>query len=139
MTSPAETQSALSFYRVTSVTTGVFLLLVVAEMILKYAFGQTIWSGGSVGLLGLVPNPVDDIGLPDSGTDMSKTLIQIHGLLYVVYLFADFRIWRLAELKFKDFLVIAMGGIVPLSSFFIERSYHKKLEVIFAEKAGKQN
>jgi integral membrane protein len=70
---------------------------------------------------------------------MSKTLLQIHGLLYVVYLLADFRIWRLAELKFKDFMIIAMGGIVPLSSFFIERSYHRKLEVIFAEKAGKQN
>ncbi len=139
MTSPTEAQSALSFYRVTSVTTGVFLLLVVAEMILKYAFGQTIWSGGSAGFLGLVPNPVDDTGLPESGTDISKTLLQIHGLLYVVYLLADFRIWRLAELKFKDFVVIAMGGIVPLSSFFIERSYNKKLEVIFAEKAGEQN
>lgn len=139
MTSQSETKSALSFYRVSSTITGVFLLFVVAEMILKYAFGQTIWSGGSVGFLGLVPNPVDDIGLPEYGTDISKTLLQIHGLLYVVYLFADFRIWRLAELKFKDFVVIALGGIIPLSSFFIERNYHQKLEVIFAEKEGKQN
>jgi integral membrane protein len=82
---------------------------------------------------------VDNIGFPEDGFDVSKLLLQIHGLLYVIYLFADFRIWRLAELKFKDFIVIALGGIVPLSSFFIERSYHKKLEVIFASKAGKEN
>jgi len=139
MTSPAETKSALSFYRASSFVTGVFLLLVVAEMVLKYGFGYTIWSGGDYGVLGLVPNPVDNVGLPEDGIDVSKLLLQIHGLLYVIYLYADFRIWRLAELKFKDFIVIALGGIVPLSSFFIERSYHKKLEVIFAAKVGKEN
>ena len=104
-------------------------------MTLKYAFGQTIWSGGDVGLIGLVPNPVDDAGLPSDGVDISKLLLQIHGILYVVYLFADFRIWRMAELKFKDFLIIAMGGIVPLTSFFIEREYTKKVSLILT-KAG---
>lgn len=128
-------KSALSFYKVSSFITGVFLLLVVLEMTLKYAFGQTIWSGGDVGFIGLVPNPVDDAGLPSDGIDISKLLLQIHGILYVVYLFADFRIWRMAELKFKDFLIIAMGGIVPLTSFFIEREYTKKVSLILT-KAG---
>lgn len=128
-------KSALSFYKVSSFITGIFLLLVVLEMTLKYAFGQTIWSGGDVGLIGLVPNPVDDAGLPSDGVDISKLLLQIHGILYVVYLFADFRIWRMAELKFKDFLIIAMGGIVPLTSFFIEREYTKNVSIILT-KAG---
>jgi hypothetical protein len=128
-------KSALSFYKASSFITGVFLLLVVTEMVIKYAFGQTIWSGGDIGLIGLVPNPVDDAGFPSEGIDISKLLLQIHGLLYVVYLFADFRIWRLAELKFKDFMVIAMGGVIPLTSFFIERSYSKKVSNILA-KAG---
>ena len=128
-------KSALSFYKVSSFITGIFLLLVVLEMTLKYAFGQTIWSGGDVGFIGLVPNPVDDAGLPSDGVDISKLLLQIHGILYVVYLFADFRIWRMAELKFLDFLIIAMGGIVPLTSFFIEREYTKKVSLIFI-KAG---
>jgi integral membrane protein len=128
-------KSALSFYKVSSFITGIFLLLVVLEMTLKYAFGQTIWSGGDVGLIGLVPNPVDDAGLPSDGVDISKLLLQIHGILYVVYLFADFRVWRMAELKFLDFLIIAMGGIVPLTSFFIEREYTKKVSLIFI-KAG---
>jgi len=128
-------KSALSFYKVSSFITGIFLLLVVSEMVIKYGFGQTIWSGGDTGFIGLVPNPVDDTGFPSDGVDVSKLLLQIHGLLYVVYLFADFRIWRMAELKFKDFIVIAMGGVVPLTSFFIERSYSKKVSLILT-KAG---
>lgn len=126
-------KSALSFYKASSFITGIFLLLVVAEMVLKYAFGHTIWSGGDAGFIGLVPNPVDDTGFPTDGVDVSKPLLQIHGMLYVVYLFADFRIWRLANLKFKDFVLIAMGGIVPLTSFFIERSYSKKVSLILTE------
>jgi len=128
-------KSALSFYKVSSVITGIFLLLVVTEMVIKYAFGQTIASGGSVGLIGLVPNPIDGTGFPTGAIDISKWLLVILGNLYVVYLFADFRIWRMAELKFKDFIVIAMGGIVPLTSFFIERSYSKKVSDILS-KAG---
>jgi integral membrane protein len=120
-------KSALSFYRACSITTGIFLLLVVYEMVLKYAFNLLIWSGGDVGLIGLVPAPADDTGLPMEGVDISKLLLQIHGILYVVYLFADFQVWRLAKLKLQDFLVIASGGVIPLTSFFIERNYFKKL------------
>jgi integral membrane protein len=128
-------KSALSFYKVSSFITGVFLLLVVAETVIKQGFGLTIWSGGDIGFIGLGPNETDHVGLPSEGVDISKLLLQIHGILYVVYLFADFRIWRMAELKFKDFIVIAMGGIVPLTSFFIERSYSKKITEILT-KAG---
>lgn len=127
-------KSALTFYRVTSITTGIFLLLVVFEMVLKYAFNLLIWSGGDVGVLGLVPAPADDTGLPMEGVDISKLLLQIHGILYVVYLLADFQVWRLAKLKFVDFLIIASGGVIPLTSFFIERKYHKQLEATL--KAG---
>lgn len=125
---------ALSFYRVTSITTGIFLLLVVFEMVLKYGFNLLIWSGGEVGALGLVPAPADDTGLPMEGVDISKLLLQIHGILYVVYLLADFQVWRLAKLKLIDFLIIASGGVIPLTSFFIERKYHKQLEATL--KAG---
>ena len=129
--------SALKFYRVSSKITGVFLILVGLEMVLKYFFGLIIWSGGTAGILGLVQDSVDDTGLPVSGADISKLLLQVHGMLYVVYLFADFRIWRLANLKFQDFLVIAMGGVVPLSAFFIERKYQAKFVQIFGlEKTG---
>jgi hypothetical protein len=129
--------SALKFYRVSSKVTGVFLILVGVEMLLKYGFGLLIWSGGTAGILGLVPDSVDGTGLPVSGVDISKLLLQVHGILYIVYLFADFRIWRLANMKFQDFLMIAMGGVVPLSAFFIERIYDAKFIKIFGlEKTG---
>jgi hypothetical protein len=129
--------SALKFYRFSSKVTGVFLILVGVEMLLKYGFGLLIWSGGTAGILGLVPDSVDGTGLPTSGVDISKLLLQVHGILYIVYLFADFRIWRLANMKFQDFLMIAMGGVVPLSAFFIERIYDAKFIKIFGlEKTG---
>jgi hypothetical protein len=129
--------SALKFYRVSSKITGVFLILVGIEMLLKYGFGLLIWSGGSAGVLGLVPDSVDGTGLPVSGVDISKLLLQVHGILYIVYLFADFRIWRLASMKFQDFLMIAMGGVVPFSAFFIERVYFAKFIKVFGlEKTG---
>ena len=129
--------SALKFYRVSSLITGVFLLLVGLEMLLKYAFGLLIWSGGTAGFIGLVPDAVDGSGLPLSGVDISKLLLQIHGILYVVYLFADFRIWRLANMKFQDFLIIAMGGVVPVSAFFIEKKYQTMFAELFGlEKTG---
>jgi hypothetical protein len=129
--------SALKFYRFSSKVTGVFLILVGVEMLLKYGFGLLIWSGGTAGILGLVPDSVDGTGLPVSGVDISKLLLQVHGILYIVYLFADFRIWRLANMKFQDFLMIAMGGVVPLSAFFIEKIYDAKFIKIFGlEKTG---
>ncbi len=117
-------KSAISFYRVCSIITGVALLLVTFEVVLNWGFSQVIWFDST---LRLVPKAADNIGLPEEGIDVSKLLLQIHGLLYVVYLFADFRVWRLANLRFLDFLIIASGGIIPLSSFFIEGYYHKKL------------
>jgi len=133
----AQAKSALTFYKVSSNITGIFLILVGLEMLLKYAFGLLIWSGGSAGFIGLVPDSVDGTGLPLEGIDLSKLLLQIHGILYVVYLFADFRVWRLAGMGFKDFLIIAMGGVLPLSAFFIERNYQAKFVKIFGlDKTG---
>ena len=117
-------KSAISFYRVCSIITGVALLLVTCEVILKWGFSQIIVFDST---LRLVPKPIDNLALPEGMIDLSSMLLVIHGWLYVVYLFADFRVWRLANLKFLDFLIIASGGIIPLSSFFIEGYYHKKL------------
>jgi hypothetical protein len=136
----AQAKSALAFYRASSNITGVFLILVGLEMLLKYAFGHIIWSGGSAGFIGLVPDAVDGTGLPLEGVDDSKLLLQIHGMLYVVYLFADFRVWRMAKMEFKDFLIIAMGGVLPVSAFFIERNYQAKFVKLFGlEKTGAQD
>jgi integral membrane protein len=128
-------ESALRFYRVSAIITGSFLLLLVLEMVVKYFFGYTIWSGGNQGLIALVQNPADDSGLPSDGINVSKTILMIHGFLYVVYLFADFRLFTLLRWRFTDFIVIALGGVVPLMSFITERIYHKR---VLASLAGGQ-
>ena len=44
----------------------------------------------------------------------------LHGWFYVVYLFACFRVWSLMRWPFLRFILLALGGIVPLLSFFME-------------------
>jgi integral membrane protein len=52
----------------------------------------------------------------------------VHGWLYVVYLYANFRLWILLRWGIGKFLLIAAGGVVPFLSFFTERYYRKVAE-----------
>jgi integral membrane protein len=52
----------------------------------------------------------------------------VHGWLYVAYLFGDFRLWTLMRWSFFRFLLIALGGVIPLLSFFTERHFTKVAE-----------
>jgi hypothetical protein len=68
------------------------------------------------------------VGLPDSGLDLTVISLIVHGWLYVAYLFGDFRMWTLFRWNFLRFIVIALGGVVPLLSFFTERHYSRVAE-----------
>ena len=118
-------RTALRYYAVTSYITGSFLLLLVVEMIIRYGFGYLVWGGGPDGALSLVVASADESRLPASGIDISRTVLQVHGVLYMFYLFGDFRLWTLMRWNFKRFIVIALGGIVPFLSFFTERHFAK--------------
>ena len=48
-------RGALRFYQVCSIITGTMLLLLVAEMIVKYALGYELFLGGSGGFLWFAP------------------------------------------------------------------------------------
>src|SRR5690606_20804578 len=48
-------RSSLRFYQITAYITGIMLLLLCLEMLLKYAFGLEIELGGAFGFLALVP------------------------------------------------------------------------------------
>ena len=48
-------RGALRFYQIASVITGVMLLLLCAEMLIKYAFGYELFLGGSGGFLWFAP------------------------------------------------------------------------------------
>ncbi len=105
---------ALTFYKISSIITGVLLLLLCLEMLMKYAFGLELELGGAYGFLAFVPS--DSL----QAVNLSLGILMVHGWGYVVYLFADFRIWSLMRWSFTRFLIIALGGIIPFLSFFLE-------------------
>lgn len=128
-------RSALKFYRATSYITGSFLLLLVFEMVVHYAFGYYFWLGGPNGFIALEPVPATGEVLLSSGINLSKWVLIIHGWLYVAYLFGDFRLWTLLRWSFGRFVIIALGGIIPFLSFFTERHFHKIAAAQLAEVA----
>ncbi|WP_430591545.1 DUF3817 domain-containing protein [Humidisolicoccus flavus] len=111
---------ALKFYQVFAWITGVFLLLVVVEMVAKYAFAMEIEAFGPFGLIALVPDGTT------TAVNLSRVVLIVHGWLYVVYLIADFRLWILLRWPFWNLFLIALGGVVPLLSFFVEHSMSKR-------------
>jgi integral membrane protein len=116
-------RAALMLYRVTSIITGSFLLLLVLMMVLRYIFLVDIGAGGAYGVLYLEPREnIVDAG----GTDISTLILIAHGWFYVLYLFSDFRLWSLMRWRFRDFVLIALGGVVPFLSFIVERAMHHR-------------
>ena len=115
-------RSALKLYKVTSIITGSFLLLLCLMMVLRYGFGVDIELGGPAGLLALTPKDLI------TGVNISTVILIVHGWFYVLYLYSDFRLWSLARWPFMRFLFVALGGVIPLSSFFIEHRVHKQVE-----------
>jgi integral membrane protein len=107
-------RGALKFYQVASIITGVLLLALCAEMIMKYAFGLELELGGQQGFLAFVP------GDAVTAVNLSTGILIVHGWFYVVYLFSDFRLWSLMRWPFGRFILIALGGIIPFLSFFLE-------------------
>ena len=97
----------LTIFRVSAIVTGVFLLLLCLMMVFRYGLGVDIELGGPFGFLALQPRELIE------ATNLSTAILIVHGWLYVVYL-------GLTRWSFGRFLFIALGGIVPLLSFFFE-------------------
>lgn len=125
-------RSALGFYRLTAYITGAFLLLLVGEMIAKYAFGLELFAGGTAvdgteHSFGFAPT-----GSVENGVNLSIAVLIVHGWLYVLYLIADFRLWSLMNWPASRLLLIALGGVVPFLSFIVEHRVHKEVKAELA-------
>lgn len=121
-------KGALRFYQVFAYITGTMLLLLVLEMLLKYTpLAREIELGGAYGFLALVP-----VGTV-TAVNLSTGILIAHGWLYVVYLFSDFRLWSLMRWPFTRFIAIALGGVVPFLSFFVEQIITKRVKHELAE------
>jgi len=120
-------RGALKFYQVASIITGTLLLLLCAEMLLKYTpIALELELGGPHGFLALVP----------AGTtvavNLSLGILIVHGWFYVVYLFSDFRLWSLMRWPFLRFIIIALGGVIPFLSFFLEARIAREVKAYLA-------
>lgn len=105
---------ALRLYQVSSIITGVFLLLLCVEVVLKFVLQLELEVGGPNGFLALVAR--DTV----TAFNLSTAILIVHGWFYVLYLFADFRLWSIMRWPFSTFLLIALGGVIPFLSFFLE-------------------
>ena len=145
----------LRFYQVMAYITGTFLLLLIVEMVLKYMVDRNTWalvapamvfdplSGqqifaepgfeieafGSNGVIALVPS--DTV----TALNISLMILVVHGWLYVIYLFASYRLWNIMRWRFLDFLWLALGGIVPVLSFVLESIYTRRVRRFIAGSA----
>lgn len=122
-------RGALKFYQVFAYVTGIMLLLLCVEMIVKYGLGYQLFAFSNYGALTLVPVKT---AVAPTGVDLSTGILIAHGWLYVVYLFSDFRLWSLMRWPFSKFITIALGGVIPFLSFFVESRITKQVKSYLA-------
>ena len=114
-------RSATRFYVVCAWITGIMLLLLVAEMVLKYGMHVELYAGGTTldgDANGLGLHPTDSV---TGGVNLSLFILIAHGWMYVVYLLASFRLWSLMRWEPLRLLAMAGGGVVPFLSFVVEK------------------
>jgi O-antigen ligase len=58
----------------------------------------------------------------------------VHGWFYVVYLFACFRMWSLMRWRFPRFILLALGGVIPLLSFIMETRVARDVRAYLAQR-----
>jgi len=85
-------------YRVMAYVTGVMLLLLCVEMLLRYVVD--------------VRQPVLD------------AIPIVHGWVYVVYLVTVVDLWSKMRWRFGRLATMVLGGVVPTLSFFVEKRVH---------------
>lgn len=131
-------RGALKFYQIASIITGVMLLLLVAEMVLKYTpLRLELFAGGSGGFLWfakVVEGPEGELLSTGDGVNLSLMILIAHGWFYVVYLFACFRMWSLMRWPFLRLIMLALGGVVPLLSFFMEAIVAREVRAYLASR-----
>src|SRR3954463_7625442 len=118
-------RGALRFYQVFAYVTGIMLLLLCAEMIVKYGLGYELFAFSNYGVLTFVPVQT---AVAPTGVDLSTGILIAHGWLCVVYLTSAFRLWSLMRWPFTKFVMIALGGVVPFLSIILERKVHREVE-----------
>ena len=106
---PAKARAAVGRYRVMAWVTGVMLLILCVEIVLKYVV--------QVG-----PDVLTWIGW----------IPQFHGFVYIVYLVTVLDLWSKLRWGFGRLVVMVLGGVVPVMSFIVERRVHADADGLLA-------
>lgn len=115
---------ALKLYKITSIITGSFLLLLCLMMVFRYLIGVDIELLGPFGFLYL--DPREAIAARD-GINLSTIILIVHGWFYVFYVLADFNLWSPMRWGPLRLGIMFLGGIIPLLSFILERRIHREV------------
>lgn len=97
-------EGALTRFRVMANVVGVFLVLLVVGMVLKY--------------------------LPPHDPTMVGIVAPIHGAFYMVYLVLGYDVWRRTGWPLSKMVDIALAGVVPLRTFFVERKIVRQAKAV---------
>jgi len=125
-------RAAARFYKVAAYVTGVMLLLLVVEMVLKYGFKLVAYAGGThLDGASNVFTLVHEGQILD-GVNVSIAVLIAHGWLYVVYLLSVFLLWSRMRWSLGQFIAIALGGVVPFLSFYMEAKVHRQVRLDLA-------
>ncbi|WP_223691751.1 DUF3817 domain-containing protein [Leifsonia poae] len=128
-------RGALKFYQVFAYVTGIMLLLLCVEMVIKYILGYQLFAFSNYGVFAFVPVKT---AVAPTGVDLSTGILIAHGWLYVVYLFSDFRLWSLMRWNAVKFVEIALGGVIPFLSFFVEARISKQVKSYLAGREAEE-
>jgi integral membrane protein len=101
----AKAEGALRRYRAMAWVTGVMLLVLTVEMVLKYVVGV---GDDVLRWIGWVPFA--------------------HGWIYVVYLVTVLDLWSKMRWGFGRLVGMVLAGVVPVLSFVVERRVHADAE-----------
>lgn len=116
----AKDRAAFNRYRVMAFITGGFLLLLTAEMLLKYVF-----TAAGVDELGRA-NPV-----------LGNWIAIVHGWIYVVYLITVFDMWSRLRWSLGRMFALIVAGVVPVLSFIMEPRAKRWFEAVLAARADR--
>jgi len=98
---PEKARAAVGRYRVMAWVTGVMLLVLCVEIVLRY---------------------VVQVG-PDVRTWIAW-IPQAHGFVYIVYLASVLDLWSKMRWGYGRLAAMVLGGVVPALSFVVERRVH---------------
>lgn len=103
----SKTRGALARYRVLAMVTGVFLLILCVEMVLKYI-----------------------VRLDDDVMGYVSWIPYAHGWIYVVYLVTVIDLWSKMRWKFTRLTAMVFAGVVPVMSFIVEHKVHADAQAL---------